>query len=50
MTERLEEILNYYREKSDKIEQERSEWLHQLNYIKQSIQNVHLKERELLDK
>jgi hypothetical protein len=50
MTERLEEILHYYREKSDNIQNERTEWLQQLNYIKQSIQNVHLKERELMDK
>ena len=50
MTERLEQILNYYREKSDKIEAERIEWLQQLNYIKQSVQNVHLKEREVLEK
>jgi hypothetical protein len=50
MTERLEEILDYYREKSDKIEAERTEWLQQLNYMKQSVQNVHLKEREVLEK
>lgn len=36
MAERLEEILGYYREKSDKIEAERIEWLQQLNYMKQS--------------
>ena len=50
MTERLEEVLDYYRQKSDKIEQERVEWLQQLHYMKQSIDNVHLKERELLQK
>ena len=50
MAERLIELLDYYRVKSDKIEAERTEWLQQLNLIKQSIQNVHLKEREVLDK
>jgi len=50
MTERLEEILEYYREKSDKIEAERTEWLQQLNFMKQSILNTHLKEREVVDK
>ena len=50
MTERLVEILEYYRDKSDKIETERNEWLQQLNYMKQSIQNVHLKEREVMQK
>ena len=50
MSDRLIELLNYYREKSDKIETERTEWLQQLNFIKQSIQNVHLREREVLDK
>lgn len=50
MTERLEDVLHYYRDKSDKIEQERTEWLQQLNYMKQSVQNVHLKEKEVLQK
>lgn len=50
MAERLIELLDYYRVKSDKIEAERTEWLQQLNLIKQSIENVHLKEREVLDK
>lgn len=50
MTERLEQILDYYREKSDKIENERTEWMQQLHYIQQSVQNVHLKEREVLQK
>lgn len=50
MTEQLEEVLHYYRQKSDKIEEERVEWLQQLHFMKQSIDNVHLKERELLQK
>lgn len=40
MSERLESILDYYREKADQLEGERDEWLQQLSVVKQHVERV----------